>query len=139
MEKKRKKLEEMKSNFFGYSNGAFSHIFCVAFNSLLLLRCADTNPFNDSNLTEAFVWKKKFEQQGLQRGTDLRKIVNEKAKKEAAIFRDEIEKVKKRREERALEKAQMEQMRVQVERDQAMTEWVELDKKEEEFHQKQVC
>nr|GMD04240.1 cactin isoform X1 [Ipomoea batatas] len=65
----------------------------------------DSNPFGDSNLNEKFIWEKKIHRD-ISRGVLLESF-SLKAEKERQKERiAEIEKVKKRREERAIEKAQ---------------------------------
>ncbi|KAK7826633.1 splicing factor Cactin [Quercus suber] len=92
----------------------------------------DSNPFGDSNLTEKFVWKKKIERD-VSQGVLL--DVSVKAEKKRDIERlAEIEKVKKRREERALEKAQREEELAMLARERARAEFQDWEKKEEEFH-----
>ncbi|KAL4605691.1 hypothetical protein ACB092_09G049000 [Castanea dentata] len=92
----------------------------------------DSNPFGDSNLTEKFVWKKKIERD-VSQGVLL--DVSVKAERKRDIERlAEIEKVKKRREERALEKAQREEELAMLARERARAEFQDWEKKEEEFH-----
>ncbi|XP_020578972.1 cactin [Phalaenopsis equestris] len=92
----------------------------------------DSNPFGDSNLTEKFVWRKKIERdvsQGLI--VDI-SIASEKKRQRERMA--EIEKVKKRREERAVEKAQHEEEMAMLARERAKAEFQDWEKKEEEFH-----
>ncbi|KAK8938555.1 hypothetical protein KSP39_PZI011413 [Platanthera zijinensis] len=92
----------------------------------------DSNPFGDSNLTERFVWRKKIERdvsQGI--AVDISVISEKKRQRERMA---EIEKVKKRREERAIEKAQHEEEMVLLARERAKAEFQDWEKKEEEFH-----
>ncbi|EOY17343.1 Cactus-binding domain, C-terminal, Cactin, central region [Theobroma cacao] len=101
----------------------------------------DSNPFGDSNLNEKqgfffpklFVWRKKIEQdvaQGVPSDTFSVKAEKKRQKERMA----EIEMVKKRREERALEKAQHEEEMALLARDRARAEFHDWEKKEEEFH-----
>ncbi|GMH09883.1 hypothetical protein Nepgr_011724 [Nepenthes gracilis] len=93
----------------------------------------DSNPFGDSNLNEKFVWVKKIERdvsQGL--GLDAFTLKAEKKRQKERMA--EIEKVKKRREERALEKAQREEEMAMLARERARAEADDFEKKEEEFH-----
>lgn len=92
----------------------------------------DSNPFGDSNLTEKFVWRKKIERdvsQGI--AVDI-SVSSEKRRQRERMA--EIEKVKKRREERAIEKAQHEEEMVILARERAKAEFQDWEKKEEEFH-----
>lgn len=93
----------------------------------------DSNPFGDSNLTERFVWRKKIERdltQGLEPAELSLKAERRRQKERMA----EIEKVKKRREERAIEKAQHEEEMAMLARERARAEFQDWEKKEEEFH-----
>ena len=91
------------------------------------------NPFGDANLTERFVWHKKIEK-SLMSGVDAKDLglKAEKARHEARLL--EIEKVKQQREQRDREKMEKEQERELMQREEALIEAVELEKKEEEFH-----
>jgi hypothetical protein len=95
------------------------------------------NPFGDANLTERFVWHKKIEK-SLMAGVDAKDLglKAEKARHEARLL--EIEKVKQQRERRDREKMEKEQERELMQREEALIEAVELEKKEEEFHVKQA-
>ncbi|XP_077220316.1 cactus-binding carboxy-terminal, cactin isoform X2 [Tasmannia lanceolata] len=93
----------------------------------------DTNPFGDSNLNEKFVWRKKIERDVSQGLTlDMLSVKAEKKKQRERM--GEIEKVKKRREERAIEKAQHEEEMAMLARERARAEFQDWEKKEEEFH-----
>ncbi|ERN16641.1 cactin [Amborella trichopoda] len=93
----------------------------------------DSNPFGDTNLNEKFVWRKKIERdvgQGLT--LDMLSVKAEKKRQRERMA--EIEKVKKRREERAIEKAQHEEEMAMLARERARAEFQDWEKKEEEFH-----
>nr|KYP70967.1 Uncharacterized protein C19orf29 isogeny [Cajanus cajan] len=93
----------------------------------------DSNPFGDSNLNEKFVWRKKIERdvsQGVSIDTFSVKAEKNRQRERMA----EIEKVKKRREERALEKARHEEEMALLARERARAEFQDWEKKEEEFH-----
>ncbi|OAY42808.1 cactin [Manihot esculenta] len=93
----------------------------------------DSNPFGDSNLNEKFVWRKKIERD-VSQGVPL-DMFSVKAEKQRQRERmAEIEKVKKRREERAVEKAQHEEEMAMLARERARAEFQDWEKKEEEFH-----
>ncbi|KAI6675727.1 hypothetical protein NL676_003633 [Syzygium grande] len=92
-----------------------------------------SNPFGDSNLNEKFVWKKKIERD-VSLGADLDMFSIKAEKKRQKERMAEIEKVKKRREERALEKAQHEEEMAMLARERARAEFQDWEKKEEEFH-----
>lgn len=93
----------------------------------------DSNPFGDSNLNEKFVWRKKIERD-VQQGVPLEEFSVRAEKKKQRERMAEIEKVKKRREERALEKAQREEEMMMLQRERARAEADDFEKKEEEFH-----
>ncbi|CAN0879885.1 CTN [Linum grandiflorum] len=96
----------------------------------------DSNPFGDSNLNEKFVWRKKIEKDVYQ-GAPLDDYSAKAEKKRHRERVAEIEKVKKRREERAIEKAQHEEEMALVARERARAEFQDLEKKEDEFHYEQ--
>ncbi|KAJ7976862.1 cactin [Quillaja saponaria] len=93
----------------------------------------DSNPFGDSNLNEKFVWRKKIERDVTQ-GVPLDMFSVKAEKKRQKERMAEIEKVKKRREERAIEKAQHEEEMAMLNRERARAEFQDWEKKEEEFH-----
>ncbi|XP_074570248.1 splicing factor Cactin-like [Curcuma longa] len=107
-----KVAKKLKANEAGYSN--------------------DSNPFGDSNLAEKFVWRKKIERDIMQ-GVPLDISVKAEKKRQREKMA-EIEKVKKRREERAIEKAQREEEMAMLARERARAEFLDWEKKEEEFH-----
>ncbi|XP_062214301.1 splicing factor Cactin-like [Phragmites australis] len=92
----------------------------------------DSNPFGDPNLTENFVWRKKIERDVSQGQKVDISVKAEKKKQQGRMA--EIEKVKKRREERAIEKAQHEEEMALLARERARAEFQDWEKKEEEFH-----
>ncbi|KAJ6810417.1 cactin isoform X2 [Iris pallida] len=93
----------------------------------------DSNPFGDSNLGETFVWRKKIERDVVQGKKPLDISVKAEKKRQRERMA-EIEKVKKRREERAIEKAQHEEEMALLARERARAEFQDWEKKEEEFH-----
>lgn len=108
-----KVAKKLKNNVYGYAN--------------------DSNPFGDSNLNEKFVWRKKIERDVTQ-GVPLDMFSVKAEKKKQKQRMAEIEKVKKRREERAIEKAQHEEEMALLARERARAEFQDWEKKEEEFH-----
>ncbi|KAJ1257737.1 hypothetical protein BS78_10G019500 [Paspalum vaginatum] len=92
----------------------------------------DSNPFGDPNLTEKFVWRKKIERDVSQGQKVDISVKSEKKRQQERMA--EIEKVKKRREERAIEKAQHEEEMALLARERARAEFQDWEKKEEEFH-----
>ncbi|CAN8314624.1 unnamed protein product [Cochlearia groenlandica] len=93
----------------------------------------DSNPFGDSNLTEAFVWRKKIEKD-VHHGVHLDEFSVKAEKRRRGERMTEVEKVKKRREERAVQKAQHEEEMALLARERARAEFHDWEKKEEEFH-----
>ncbi|KAI3923378.1 hypothetical protein MKW98_026971 [Papaver atlanticum] len=93
----------------------------------------DSNPFGDSNLNEKFVWKKKIEKSVYQ-GECIDEISVKSEKRRIRERMAEIEKVKKRREEKAFGKAQHEEEMAMLARDRERAESQDWEKKEEEFH-----
>ncbi|CAM8949190.1 unnamed protein product [Rhodiola kirilowii] len=93
----------------------------------------DSNPFGDINLNETFVWRKKIERDVIQ-GVPLDAYSLKAEKKRQQERMAEIEKAKKRREQRALEKAQHEEEMALLARERARAEFQDWEKKEEEFH-----
>ncbi|KAI7739369.1 hypothetical protein M8C21_010712 [Ambrosia artemisiifolia] len=80
-----------------------------------------------------FVWRKKIERDVTQ-GVPLDMFSIKAEKKRQKERMAEIEKVKKRREERAIEKAQHEEEMALLARERARAEFQDWEKKEEEFH-----
>ncbi|KAI5395786.1 cactin [Lathyrus oleraceus] len=93
----------------------------------------DSNPFGDSNLNEKFVWRKKIERD-VGQGVPIDEFSVKAEKKRQRERMAEIEKVKKRREERALEKARHEEEMALLARERARAEFQDWEKREEEFH-----
>ncbi|KAK9691115.1 hypothetical protein RND81_09G176600 [Saponaria officinalis] len=93
----------------------------------------ESNPFGDANLNEKFVWRKKIEK-AVSTGVTLDEFTVKAEKRRQKERMAEIEKVKKRREERALEKAQREEDMMLLERERGRAEADDFEKKEEEFH-----
>ncbi|OMO92400.1 hypothetical protein COLO4_17620 [Corchorus olitorius] len=91
----------------------------------------DSNPFGDSNLNQKFVWRKKIERD-VSQGMPLDAFSVKAEKKRQRERMAEIEKVKKRREERTLEKAQHEEEMALLARECARAEFQDWEKKEEE-------
>lgn len=88
----------------------------------------DSNPFGDSNLNEKFVWRKKIERD-VSQGVSIDTFSVKAEKKRQRERMAEIEKVKKRREERALEKARHEEEMALLARERARAEFQDWEKK----------
>jgi len=92
----------------------------------------DSNPFGDNSLTEKFVWKKKNEYlaaAGLYRKSNKEQEVD---RIQAKIR--EIHAVKKRRDEREVERRLLEQQRLEHDKEMHDEEFGEWVAKEEKFH-----
>ncbi|XP_050227716.1 splicing factor Cactin-like isoform X2 [Mercurialis annua] len=89
----------------------------------------DSNLFGDSNLNERFVWRKKIVRD-VANGVPLISIKKQKLNQIERMAG--IEKAKKRREERALEKAQHEEEMALLARERARAEFQDWEKKEDE-------
>jgi hypothetical protein len=85
---------------------------------------AENNPFNDPNLHETFNWSKK-------------KDKGSAASKQNPDTLEEIESIRRRREERDLEKDEMERLKAEESRMKELENYDEWAKKEEEFHLQQ--
>ncbi|CAM9158107.1 unnamed protein product [Ascophyllum nodosum] len=113
-ERKRKAKMDHTAAHFGYTN--------------------DINPFGDSNLTERFVWGKKTEKEGTVNKQfakrDLREMQREKI--------EEIEKVRKRRQDAEAEREEMERLKAEEARLREQQQYGDWQKKEEHFHLKQA-
>lgn len=124
--KQRKRAEKMLASF-GYTN--------------------DTNPFGDSNLSQPFVWGKKYDEAGGSGGgkgssKDGKKKAtkpSEKELKQQQLDRmEEIKKARKRREEREAEKEEMERLKNEELRLRDAEQYEDWQQKEEDFHLNQA-
>lgn len=96
----------------------------------------EDNPFGDANLTSTFVWKKKLEQKGWQNMRDEEiEMINRQKQMENKI---ELEKVKKRRQERELEAAQREEDMALLQRSREAAEFEVWQCQEDQFHLEQA-
>eukprot|EP00903_Cladosiphon_okamuranus_P015664 g14466.t1 len=113
-ERKRKAKMDGTAAHFGYTN--------------------DVNPFGDSNLTEQFVWGKKKEKEGTADRQLSKREIREMQKKNV----DEIEKVRKRRDDAEAEREEMERLKAEESRLREQQQYGDWQKKEEHFHLKQA-
>lgn len=95
------------------------------------------NPFGDANLSKRFVWTKKIERD-IHQGKSLKEFSSRAEKERQQERMMELEKARKRREEREAEKARMEEELSFLQRQRALAEAVEMEEKEVEFHLKQA-
>ncbi len=96
----------------------------------------DNNPFRDKNLTKMFIWKKKYEKE-IGEGKDPRTLTRENMQKRQMELQAEIEDLKERRKNREQETLELEQMREEQERMNAMADHEDFVEKEEEFQRMQ--
>lgn len=88
------------------------------------------NPFGDTKLTENFVWKRKHEQEGIKDA----KVIQQKQKNKMNELRSELEKVKKRRQDREQEKAARDEEMTLMQREKEAALFSNWEKQEDEFH-----
>lgn len=94
------------------------------------------NPFGDAHLTSTFVWNKKLEKKGLKgMPNDELEIINRQKQMEN---KNELEKVKKRRQERELERLQREEEMVLLQRSREAAQFEEWERQEDKFHLEQA-
>lgn len=116
--KQRKRAEKMLASF-GYSN--------------------DTNPFGDSNLSQPFVWGKKYEETTGGKDSKKQAKPSEKELKKQQLDRmEEIKKARKRRDEREAEKEEMERLKNEELRLRDAEQYEDWQQKEEDFHLNQA-
>jgi len=118
MEKKQQKAERKAKDeaLLGYTN--------------------ESNPFNDSNLSETFIWKKKVSKLAEEGTLDPQWRKRLKGKREE--LRAEIDEVKARRTQREREREQMDVMRAEVQRQEEARNAVEFEKRGEAFDVRQI-
>eukprot|EP00614_Pseudopedinella_elastica_P030873 CAMPEP_0172623520 /NCGR_PEP_ID=MMETSP1068-20121228/129411_1 /TAXON_ID=35684 /ORGANISM="Pseudopedinella elastica, Strain CCMP716" /LENGTH=520 /DNA_ID=CAMNT_0013432113 /DNA_START=165 /DNA_END=1727 /DNA_ORIENTATION=+ len=116
-EKKAKKAKEPKLHqLVGYTN--------------------DDNPFGDTNLSAAFVWKKKAEKDG-SAAQPAKNSSREKRSRDDHFY-EEIQKVRKRRQEREEEMEEQERLRAEEARLREAEQYADWHQKEESFHLEQA-
>lgn len=94
------------------------------------------NPFGDANLTSTFVWGKKLEKKGLTGlTTEELEIINRQKQMENKA---ELEKVKKRRQERELERMEREEEMSLLQRSREAAQFEEYERQESKFHLEQA-
>ncbi|KAJ6649824.1 Cactin [Pseudolycoriella hygida] len=94
------------------------------------------NPFGDAHLTSTFVWTKKLEKKGLKgMPTEELEIINRQKQMEN---KSELEKVKKRRQEREMERLQREEEMVLLQRSREAAQFEEWERQEDKFHLEQA-
>jgi len=94
------------------------------------------NPFGDGNLLSTFVWTKKLNKEGLSGvSRDELEIRNRQKQEEN---KRELEKVKKRRQERELERQQREEEMALLQRTKEAAQFQEWERQEDQFHLEQA-
>ncbi|XP_030381525.1 cactin [Scaptodrosophila lebanonensis] len=96
----------------------------------------EDNPFGDSNLTSTFHWGKKLEVEGLSNLSS--KTVEVLSLQKQLENRRELEKVKKRRVERELERQAREDDMMQQQRAKEAVQFREWQRQEDQFHLEQA-
>lgn len=94
------------------------------------------NPFGDANLLSTFVWKKKLDKDGLTNITAEELEKRNRGKQDEN--KRELEKVKKRRLERELERQQREEEMALLQRSKEAAQFQEYGRHEDEFHLEQA-
>ena len=97
----------------------------------------EDNPFGDPTLSKRFVWTKKIEKK-IEQGVDVKELTAKAEQRRHQERIEEIEKVKRRREQRELEREEGVKEHERLARENAMQEAVQLEEKEEEFHLQQA-
>ncbi|KAK8728920.1 hypothetical protein OTU49_008869 [Cherax quadricarinatus] len=94
------------------------------------------NPYGDNNLLDTFVWNKKLEKEGL---TDIsREDIEKQNREKMDENRMELEKVKKRRQERELERLEREKMMELEQRQREAAQFSQFSKQEDQFQLEQA-
>lgn len=94
------------------------------------------NPFGDSHLTSTFVWGKKLEKHGIQNATaEELEVINRQKQLEN---KNELEKVKKRRLEREMERQQRDEDMSAMQRSREAAQFEEWKRQEDQFHLQQA-
>ncbi|KAJ1530317.1 hypothetical protein ONE63_005234 [Megalurothrips usitatus] len=94
------------------------------------------NPFGDGNLLSTFVWNKKLDREGLTGLSRDELEVRNRQKQEEN--KRELEKVKKRRQERELERQQREEEMALLQRNKEAAQFQEWERQEDQFHLEQA-
>jgi hypothetical protein len=95
----------------------------------------DVNPFGDSNLMQPFMWGKKVEQTKAKGGSNSREEDDPNKRLE---LMEEINRVRKRRDDREKEMEEMERLRNEEQRLREAAQYGDWERKEEEFHLQQT-
>lgn len=98
----------------------------------------DTNPFGDPNLLTPFQWRKKNEIVAKHLGISEDQVAKQHAQNRHSAVRDELEKARRRREERLAEQQRWEEERARMAREAEGMDAYEMEAKEELFHREQA-
>ncbi|XP_055856405.1 splicing factor Cactin [Episyrphus balteatus] len=94
------------------------------------------NPFGDAHLTSTFVWGKKLEKEGFKNVAP--ETVEVMHRQKQVENKKELEKVKKRRQKREMERLSREEEMNMLQRSREATKFEEWEKQEDMFHLKQA-
>ena len=109
---------------------AESPVVCSWCYALQLFGYSDeSNPFGDTDLTKAFVWKKKYEKM-VDDGVDPSTITKKQVRLKQIELSQEIEKVRARRKQREEEEEAKELMREQMQREIEMEQNADWEERE---------
>ena len=116
--KKQKKIPKKEKEYFGYTN--------------------EDNPFNDSNLSAAFVWKKKYtgmemSREEIKSEMQMRLKTQNRTQSDLEQIFEEIQKTKQRRKEREAELEAQEILKMQLQREMEFEQNNDWQIKEETF------
>jgi len=99
----------------------------------------EDNPFHDPNLDQQFVWKKKIERDIREKRVDPKKALSkEYMAEELQRRRQEIEQVRERRTRREQEKADLEQLKAEVERAALFDDSMDWKRQEDDWEKVQA-
>ena len=98
---------------------------------------AENNPFGDSNLNDAFVWKKKIVKD-IETGKRTAAPTKAEVRADREALMEEIERARARRTAREAEMEEMERLRAEEMRLKDSEQYTNWEAKEDEFHLKQA-
>ena len=108
----------------------------MGWDSELLHYTNTDNPFGDSNLLDKFVWQKKLVKEG--KGEYSREEIDRELRQKQMANREELEKVKQRRQEREAEKSARDDEASLMQRKKEAEQYREWEQNEDQFHLEQA-
>ena len=108
----------------------------MGWDSELLHYTNADNPFGDSNLLDKFVWKKKLVKEG--KAEMSKEEIERELRQKQLANREELEKVKKRRQEREAEKTARDEEMAILQRQKEAEQFQEWGNNEDQFHLEQA-